>query len=981
MRISGNVQAIINAAYNEARARNHEYLTPEHILYAALAFEEVQGVFAACGADPGAVRAEMEAYFAERILSLQPKTEPIQTVGFQSVIERSALQSRSAQKDSIDVADILVSLFDEERNHAGYCLRKAGIKRLALLGALSHGARPAGAPGEEAPGQKKGKKSSLERFASDLTAQAREGRLEPFIGRESELDRTVQVLCRRLKNNPVHVGDSGVGKTAVTEGLAQRIVAGRVPPALRGFSIFALDMGALVAGTKYRGDFEERVKRVVDEVLKKEKAILFIDEIHTLVGAGAASGGAMDASNLLKPALSSGRLRCIGSTTHEEYGRFFDKDRALSRRFQKIDIGEPSEADAVAILNGLKAKYEEFHQVRYSAGAIEAAVRLSAQFITERRLPDKAIDVIDEAGAFARISASGIDGSGAPEGSAGAEAQAAAEAAARGKRRDSAMRLRRSGWTAAQIAGSMGMTGAEVEAILELGAAEPGEGGGASPAGPAAAGEHSPEQKIIRRSRAGWTAEEIARSMGMEKGEVERALEAAGIGAQAGEPAAGAGAAGIGAAGLGAIGAGAAGASGGALAGGALAAGAAAVGGEKPGSVTSSSESGKVVEAIEIGLPLIEAVVSKIARIPERSVGENEKDRLRALEERLRGKVFGQDAAVAAVAKAVKQSRAGFRSEGRPVANFLFAGPTGVGKTELARQLAETLGIAMIRFDMSEYQEKYTVSRLIGSSPGYVGYEDGGQLTEAVRKQPHAVVLLDEIEKAHSDIYNILLQIMDYATLTDNQGRKADFRNAILIMTSNAGARDIGRELIGFGERVQGDSAVDSAVEKIFTPEFRNRLDALVRFGHLSREIMASIVRKELDLFAAQLAGKKVSLAVTDACVERLAEEGYSKEFGARNAGRVIEEKIKGFFVDEVLFGRLSSGGSATADWRDGAYSVDIAEPSESASTESALPGSGADGSPRRALQQGERPASERPSGERPSGERLPGERLQAAPL
>jgi ATP-dependent Clp protease ATP-binding subunit ClpA len=758
MKVSSHVQAIINAAYNEARIRNHGYLTPEHILYAALAFDEVQGALASCGANTEQIRHGIENYFEQKIPVASPREEPTQTVGFHSVIERAVLQSRSAQKEMIDLADILVSLYDEERNHSAFYLRKAGVKRLDLLEVLSHGhgagmadyskvpdgedGRYRNLPDEEIaePGQKikASKKTALERFASDLTALARDNKLEPFIGREEELDRTVQVLCRRLKNNPLHVGDSGVGKTAVTEGLAQRIVAGNVPDTLKDFSILALDMGALIAGTKYRGDFEERVKRVVEELLKKEKVILFIDEIHTLVGAGAVSGGAMDASNMLKPALTSGRLRCIGSTTHEEYGKFFDKDRALSRRFQKIDINEPSEADAIAILNGLKSKYEDFHKVRYSDSAVEAAVKLSAQFITERRLPDKAIDVIDEAGAFARI-------------------------------------------------------------------------------------------------RADQT----------------------------------------------------------------------------------------VTETIEIGLPVIETVISKIARIPERSVGESEKDRLRILESKLKEKIFGQDNAIETVAKAVKRSRAGFRSEGKPVANFLFAGPTGVGKTELARQLADIMGIAMFRFDMSEYQEKYTISRLIGSSPGYIGYEDGGQLTDSVRKQPHAVVLLDEIEKAHPDIFNILLQIMDYATLTDNQGRKADFSNVILIMTSNAGAREIGKELIGFGERIQDDSVVDSAVERIFTPEFRNRLDAVVRFSHLSREIMLSIVRKEIDLFAAQLAEKKVSLTVTDACLDKLAEEGYSKEFGARNASRIIEEKIKSFFVDEVLFGKLSEGGSAAVDWKD-SYQITV---------------------------------------------------------
>ena len=788
MRISGHVQAIINAAYNEARVRNHEYLTPEHILYAALSFDEVQGVLTSCGANTEQIKHGMENYFEQKIPIDTSVSEPTQTVGFQSVIQRAVMQSHSAQKQMVDVADILVSLFDEERNYSAYYLRKAGIKRLELLDILSHGEagsilgytrnREDGGkfenfPDEDFadPGQKTrpGKKPALERFASDLTALARDNRLEPFIGREDELDRTVQVLCRRLKNNPVHVGDSGVGKTAVTEGLAQRIVAENVPAALKDFSIFALDMGALIAGTKYRGDFEERVKKVIDEMLKKEKAILFIDEIHTIVGAGAVSGGAMDASNLLKPALTSGKLRCIGSTTHEEYGKYFDKDRALSRRFQKIDINEPSEADTIAIIKGLKSKYEDFHKVSYSDSAIEAAVRLSAQFITERRLPDKAIDVIDEAGAFARISAS--KGAGA------------------------------------------------YQAVKET-----------TPAG---------------------------ESMAMES--------------------------------------------------------------------TASEQEGETA-IIEVGLPLIETVVSKIARIPEQSVGESEKDKLRQLDEKLKERVFGQEKAIAMVVEAVKRSRAGFRAEGKPVANFFFAGPTGVGKTELARQLAEILGIAMIRFDMSEYQEKYTLSRLIGSSPGYVGYEDGGQLTDAVRKQPHAVVLLDEIEKAHSDVYNVLLQIMDYATLTDNQGRKADFRNVILIMTSNAGARDIGKELIGFGERVQDESAVDDAVEKIFTPEFRNRLDAVVRFGHLSREIMLSIVRKEIGLFADQLSAKNVRLNVTDACMNQLAAEGYSREFGARNVSRIIEEKIKTFFVDEVLFGRLAGGGSAVVDWRDNKYHVDINE-------------------------------------------------------
>jgi ATP-dependent Clp protease ATP-binding subunit ClpA len=798
MKVSGHVQAIIDAAYNEAKVRKHEYLTPEHILYAALAFDEVQGVLFSCGADLAQLKHGMENFFEQKM----PITsgEPTKTVGFHNVIERALIHCKSAQKDMIDVADILVSLYDEERCYSGYYLRKAGIRRLELLQVLSHsygndpflnsqrGEKFAGVDDDADAQKKAGKKTMLERYAIDLTALAKEQKLEPVIGREDELDRTVQVLCRRMKNNPIHVGDSGVGKTAITEGLAQRIVAGNVPPLLKNFSIYALDMGTLLAGTKYRGDFEERVKRVVEEMLKKEKTILFIDEIHTLVGAGAVSGGAMDASNLLKPALTSGKLRCIGSTTHEEYNKFFEKDRALSRRFQKIDINEPSVETAIDILKGVKSRYEDYHHVHYSDEVVETAVRLSAQFITERRLPDKAIDVIDEAGAFARIEAY----------------------------KHSLEDLNADGKT----------TNETVEAsTADMFTAEMATG----------------ERSVFEKSH-------------------------------------------------------------------------------KPSTVQDAQ-----IEKIEITLPVIETVVSKIARIPQRSVGESEKDKLKDLETRLKQKVFGQNDAVSAVVKAVKRSRAGFRADGKPVANFLFVGPTGVGKTELARQLAEILGIAMLRFDMSEYQEKYTISRLIGSSPGYVGYEDGGQLTDAVRKQPHAVVLLDEIEKAHSDIFNILLQIMDYATLTDNQGRKADFRNVILIMTSNAGARDIGKGLIGFGDRIQDDSAIDSAVEKFFTPEFRNRLDAIVRFGHLSREIMVSIVQKELDAFTAQLTEKNVTVTVTETCIDKLAEEGYSKEFGARNASRLIEEKIKSFFVDEVLFGSLSEGGSAIVDWRDG-YCMDIEE-------------------------------------------------------
>jgi ATP-dependent Clp protease ATP-binding subunit ClpA len=773
VKVSQEVQAIFNAAYNEAKLRNHEYLTPEHILYASLSFEQVRSILEACEADVEQLRRGMEAYFEQKIPQVK-NTEPVQTAGFQSVIERAVLQSQAAGKEEVEVADVLVSLYDEERNYSAYYLRKSGVKRLQLLEVISHGDGPEGEAfedeeedeeeeeeGREEPTERKpkatGRMNPLERFASDLTKSAREGKLEPVIGRQAEIERTVQVLCRRLKNNPIHVGDAGVGKTAITEGLAQRIVTGDVPPRLRDYTIYALDMGALLAGTKFRGDFEERVKKVVDELLKKDKSILFIDEIHTIVGAGAVSGGSLDASNLLKPALTSGKLRCIGSTTYEEYNKFFEKDRALSRRFQKIDIVEPSQGETVEILKGLRIKYEEYHKVRYSDEALELAVRLSAQYITERRLPDKAIDVIDEAGAWARMNAY------------------------------------KTGTDAIPTAGADGSTAAQTEtATLDI----------------------SPKE--------------------------------------------------------------------------------------------------------------IEVVVAKIARIPERSVSMSEKDKLASLEADLKGDVFGQDRAVESVVKAVKRSRAGFRSPDKPVANFMFVGPTGVGKTELARQLAQHMGISLHRFDMSEYQEKHTVSRLIGSPPGYVGYEEGGLLTDAIRKTPHAVVLLDEIEKAHPDVYNILLQIMDYATLTDNQGRKADFRNVILIMTSNAGARDIGRSLIGFGERAMTDTALSEAVERAFTPEFRNRLDAVVHFENLPPEIIERIVVKAIDDFRVQLAEKKVELEATPALIKHLAEKGYSREFGARNIGRLVEDKIKTFFVDEVLFGRLVEGGKAVADLVDGEVSINV---------------------------------------------------------
>ncbi len=761
MRINRELQVILNAAFQEAKQRKHEYLTPEHVLYAALHFEYPRDVVAECGAEPDEIRTEVDGHLTEKVPVVED-TDPFQSLGFQSVVERAVFHTESASKEEVDIGDILVSIFDEEDSFGAYFLRKAGISRIDLLHVISHGLSKVEAQdengatedevgedafeetaegvaedeeAEEKAGGKRRRRDPLSQFTTDLTKSAREGRLEPLIGREDILERTMQVLCRRLKNNPIHLGDPGVGKTAITEGLAQRIADGTVPPALRDYTVLALDMGGMIAGTRYRGDFEERMKQVMKALEKRTDIILFIDEIHTLVGAGAVSGGSMDASNMLKPALASGRIRCIGSTTFEEYRRFFEKDRALSRRFQKIEVLEPTEDETVEILKGLRSKYEEFHNVRYTDEALKSAVHLSAQYINDRHLPDKAIDVIDECGAFTR--------------------------------------------------------------------------------------------------------------MKLEASEAQ------------GEP-------------------------------------------------------------VVITEQQVERVVSKMAKIPEKSVSVSEKDRLKGLEGDLKSVVFGQDPAVESVVDAVKRSRAGFRHPDKPVASFLFVGPTGVGKTELARQLSDTLGISLHRFDMSEYQEKHTVSRLIGSPPGYVGYEEGGQLSEAIRKEPHAVLLLDEIEKAHPDIFNILLQVMDYATITDNTGKKADFRNVILIMTSNAGARELGRPLIGFGERQITSEAVNDAVEKIFSPEFRNRLDKVVQFQRLPEEVIQNIVRKEIAAFNEQLSEKNVSLEATDECIAWLAEKGYSDEFGARNIGRLVEEKLKRYFVDAVLFGDLADGGTAVADIEDG---------------------------------------------------------------
>ncbi len=740
MEISEDLNQILMSAFNEAKKRKHEYMTPEHVLYASLFFREGREIIEECGANVQQLKKNLETHFTEYIPEAV-EAEPVQSIGFQNVLERAIWHTNSAQKSVLDFGDILVSIFDEKESFASYFLAREGITRLDLLNFISHDISVLDSDYDELSGDELedddlyddeydvDRSKVLESFTMELTERAAEGLMDPLIGREDVLERTVQVLSRRLKNNPVLVGDPGVGKTAITEGLAQMVVAGNVPVRLKDVKIYSLDMGALLAGTRFRGDFEERLKRVIAELKKKENVILFIDEIHTIVGAGAVSGGSMDASNILKPALASGTIRCIGTTTYDEYRKFFEKDGALTRRFQKIEISEPTYDETIEILKGLRERYQEFHAVRYSDRALETAVELSDRFINDRHLPDKAIDVLDESGAYARMLAPGDD-----------------------------------------------------ETILEI-----------------------TEQDIER-------------------------------------------------------------------------------------------------------------VISRIAKIPERTVSSAEIERLQELGADLGEKIYGQVTAVDKVVDAIKRSRAGFREGDKPIASFLFVGPTGVGKTELARQLSAHMGVELIRFDMSEYQEKHTVARLIGAPPGYVGYEEGGQMTEAVRKHPYAVLLLDEIEKAHQDIFNTLLQVMDYATLTDNTGRKTDFRNVILIMTSNAGARDIGKRKLGFEGTEMKQDAVDTEVERLFSPEFRNRLDSVVYFNNLDDDIMIQIVKKTVGEFQAILAQKKVDLQLTEECYQWLAKKGYSPNFGAREVARLVQDKIKSYFVDEVLFGSLKEGGKAVAD-------------------------------------------------------------------
>ncbi|MBP7734493.1 MAG: ATP-dependent Clp protease ATP-binding subunit ClpA [Spirochaetes bacterium] len=740
MEINHELNNILMAAFQEAKMRKHEYLTPEHVLYATLFNETGKDIIRGSGGDIDNLSRKIKEFFTKHITTVEAE-EPVQSEGFKNVLERAIWHTSSAQKDELDISDVLVSIFDESESFAAFFLQEEGITRYSLLNYISHGisqyppdhegeAEMAGEPEAEPDvrEKKKGAKKAVEAFTTELTEKAGAGELDPLIGRKDIIERTVQVLCRRIKNNPIHVGDPGVGKTAITEGLAQFIARGEVPRPLQDAKIYSLDMGSLIAGTRFRGDFEERMKKVIAELQGMKNVILFIDEIHTVVGAGAVSGGSMDASNMLKPLLSHGKVKCIGTTTYEEYKKYFDKDRALSRRFQKIEIPETTMEETRDILAGLQERYEKYHNVKYSDDALRAAVELSSKYINDRFLPDKAIDVIDEAGAFTRMYRESDD------------------------------------------------------------------------------------------------------------------------------------------------------------------------------------------EEISITVHDIEKVIAKMAKIPEKSVSSSETTRLKDIEAELKRQIFGQDGAIEHVCEAIKRNRAGFGNPDRPIASFLFVGPTGVGKTELARQLAQTLGVKLHRYDMSEYQEKHTVARLIGAPPGYVGYEEGGLLTEAIRKTPYAVLLLDEIEKAHQDIFNTLLQVMDYATLTDNTGKKADFRNVIIIMTSNAGAREIGKAQMGFEDRTVTETAIKDAVDRIFSPEFRNRLDAVVKFNDLDMDVIVQIVKKSIDLFRKQLAEKHIVLEVTDECYRWLGGKGYSPKFGAREIDRLVQDKIKKYFVDEVLFGRLAGGGTAVAE-------------------------------------------------------------------
>ncbi len=735
--VSKELQQTLQSAVGEARKRRHEYVTLEHLLHAMTKDKVASEVLLACGADLKALERELEEYLDRTLESLSSTQDPEQTAAFQRVLQRAAWHVQGSGRTELNAGDVLVAITRERGSHAVYLLEKQGVRRLDILQYISHGiGKDGGEDGE--PGEEPGEdgaprpvKDPFKTFTVNLVERAAQGLIDPLIGRDLEVERMVQVLCRRRKNNPVLVGDPGVGKTAIVEGLALRIHQKKVPTILEKAAIYSLDMGALLAGTKFRGEFEQRLKGVIQGVKKTPHAILFIDEIHTIVGAGATTGSSMDASNLLKPGLASGELRCIGSTTFQDYKATFERDHALARRFQKIEIHEPTVEDTVKILRGLKKVYEEHHGVVYTPASLRAAAELSAKHINDRQLPDKAIDVLDEAGARDRMRSE----------------------------------------------------------------------------------EH-------RRHR-----------------------------------------------------------------------------------ITSRD---------------VERVVAKIAKIPERTVSADDQTALRSLQPELRKVIFGQDSAIEAIASAIKLSRSGLGSPERPIGNFLFSGPTGVGKTELAKQLARILGVEFLRFDMTEYQEKHTVSRLIGAPPGYVGFDQGGLLTDAIRKTPYAVLLLDEIEKAHPDVYNLLLQVMDHATLTDNNGRKADFRHVILIMTTNAGAQELSARRVGFGSDLSEPGNAKNAIERAFSPEFRNRLDAWVSFESLPPEVILKVVDKLVRELEIQLAEKKVRIELSAEGRGWLAERGFDRKMGARPMSRLIQNEIKKPLAEKILFGELQGGGTVRVEVEDG---------------------------------------------------------------
>ncbi|MEQ8693358.1 MAG: ATP-dependent Clp protease ATP-binding subunit ClpA [Pseudomonadales bacterium] len=751
--LSKDLEATLNEAFRAAKSKRHEFMTVEHLLLALLDNDIAINVLKKIGGDIDKIRSDLEQYI-DSTTPLIPagdgerETQP--TLGFQRVLQRAVFHVQSSGRKEVTGANVLVAIFSEQESQAVYFLKSQNIERIDVVNFISHGiskvpgeegeSENLGVESEEEAGAEGQSQSPLEAFATNLNEEAKAGRIDPLVGRDAELERVIQVLCRRRKNNPLLVGESGVGKTAIAEGLAKRIVDGDIPEVVQDSEIFSLDLGALLAGTKYRGDFEKRFKAVLAELKKREGSILFIDEVHTIIGAGAASGGVMDASNLLKPLLTSGQIKCMGSTTYQEYRGIFDKDRALSRRFQKIDVVEPDVEDTYRILKGLKTRFEEHYNLRYTDKALKAAAELAAKYINDRFMPDKAIDVIDEAGAAQQL------------------------------------------------------------------------------------------QSASKRKKS-------------------------------------------------------------------------------------------------IGQSDIEAVVAKIARIPSNQVSSSDKKDLKDLDKKLKMVVFGQDEAIDQMSNAIKLSRAGLKAGEKPIGSFLFAGPTGVGKTEISRQLANIMGVELLRYDMSEYMERHTVSRLIGAPPGYVGFDQGGLLTEAVTKHPHSVVLLDEIEKAHPEVFNLLLQVMDHGSLTDNNGRKADFRNVVLIMTTNAGAQEMDRTSIGFTEQDNRSDGME-VIKRMFTPEFRNRLDAIVQFGSLPMEVVKTVVDKFLTELQAQLDDKRVTLEVEDEALEWLAKEGYDEKMGARPMQRLIQDKIKKPLAEDLLFGRLSkNGGTVRIAVEDGDLQVEVLDP------------------------------------------------------